>query len=255
MSSSEPDFPPLLTGFGIDAGEDPFLAACRGAAAGTYGAGDFLWSRAEDRVAVALVLEPEVERGRAREMLFVAMVACADAVGVSAPPEFSFTWQWPATLRANGATVGRVRYGEAEGENGSDIPDWIVVGLEFTLTDLEERDLEPGETPDRTTFAEEGAGDFEAVTAISSLSRHWLTWIHRWDTDGFAPVHEAWLFRADGYQEKVTLEFADGRLEGTFLGLDEVGNLLLKPLEAEGDGVRVLQLADYLAGGSNAWER
>lgn len=247
MSLPEPSFPPMLSGHGIDAGADPFDVACLGAACGDYGAGDLLWSRAADKVAVALVLEPEVDRGRAREMLFVAMVACADAVGANVPPEFAFTWRWPATLCANGASVGRARYGEAAEGGESEIPAWIVVGLEFTLFDVDEHALEPGEMPDRTTFAEEGAADFDAVQALSSLSRHWLTWIHRWDADGFAPVHEAWLFRADGYREKAAFDTAEGRVEGTFLGLDEAGNLLLK---ADGGNVRALPLRESLSASS-----
>ncbi|MBA5776619.1 hypothetical protein H2509_05710 [Stappia sp. F7233] len=243
MTPVEPSFPPLLTGIAVDAGTDAFAAACEGARRGELGAGDFVWSRAIDRISVALVLEPDVDRRRAREMLFVAMVALADAIGANTPPEFAFTWLWPATLRANGAAVGQMRYQEAPAASDDATPDWLAVGIEIRLFDVTAPEGEPGERPDRTTLAEEGAGDLEAGEMISSLARHWLTWIHRWETDGIRPVHEAWLFRADGYGKEVALPSLHGEAKGIFLGLDEAGNLLLK---AEG-GVRLLSLAEHLA--------
>lgn len=240
---NEPSFPPLLSGHGVDAGEDPFERACAGARDGEYGAGDLIWSRALDRIAMALVLEPDVDRQRSREMIFTAMVACADAVGANIPPEIGFTWLWPTTLRANGARVGEVRYCEAETDAEDGAPEWIVVGLEIVLFDATPREVEPGETPDRTTLFDEGAGDIEADELVSSIARHWTTWIHRWDSDGFEPVHEAWLFRADGHKETVSLKTVEGQAEGVFLGIDEAGNLLLK---AEGGAVRALSLSEEL---------
>lgn len=247
MLPTEPSFPPLMTGIAVDAGIDAFAAACEGAQAGEFGAGDFLWSRAIDRISVALVLEPDVERARAREMLFVAMVALADAIGANTPPEFAFTWMWPGTLRANGAAVGQMKFAEAAEDGDGAVPRWIVVGLSVRLFDTTAPDFEPGQMPDRTTLAEEGAGELDVSDMISSLSRHWLTWINRWESDGFRPVHDAWLYRADGYQQTATFPTANGEVTGTFLGLDEEGNLLLKlPPPADGE-VRVLSLAEQLA--------
>ncbi|NRG18365.1 hypothetical protein HPQ64_11755 [Rhizobiales bacterium] len=240
---NEPSFPPLLTGHAVDADDDPFERACAGAGAAEFGAGDLVWSRALDRIAMALVMEPDVDRQRSREMIFVAMVACADAVGANIPPEIGFTWLWPTTLRANGARVGQVRYAEAESEAEDGAPEWIVVGIEIILFDAKPRDVEPGQTPERTTLFDEGTGEIEAHELISSIARHWTTWIHRWDGDGFAPVHENWLFRADGHKETVSLETREGEVTGVFLGIDEAGNLLLKE---EAGSTRALSLAGEL---------
>ncbi len=242
---SDPVFPPLLAGHAVDAGVDPFAQAVAGAREGRLGAGDFVWSRAEDVIAFALVLEPEVPRIRCREMLFLTIVAAGDAIGAISPPHLALTWKWPAEIRANGAAVGRARYVESDEEDENGSPAWLVVGIELVLRQAVS-DREPGETPDRTALWEEGAGDLDRTLALEALSRHLLTWLTVWEADGFRPVGDAWLFRADGYRGSISVQSAAGPLNGTFLGLDDGGGLLLRMDEDEERPVRVLKLEDHI---------
>lgn len=228
MGLPDPVFPPLLAGHPVAAEAAPFGLAIAGAKAGDFGAGDLLWSRAVERIELALVLEPEVGADRVNEMLFLAMVATTDAIGALIPPEIGLTYLWPATVRANGAAIGRVRLAQSEELDESGAPAWLVVGISLQLAPLT-GPLEPGETPHLTSLADEGAGELDRSQAIESLSRHLLTWIHTWDVDGFGPVLENWLFRADGYREQIVLETGQGPRSGLFVGLDERGNLLMKP--------------------------
>jgi len=46
--------------------------------------------------------------------------------------------------------------------------------------------------------------------------------------DGFAPAHQVWLGRAHDREQEVTIDCAGESLTGTFVGLDECGNLLLR---------------------------
>lgn len=240
----EPVFPPLLKGHRLDGGDHPFEAAVAGAEAGHYSAGDLLWSSDPAHVRIALVLEPEVEPARGVEMLFLAMVAATDAIGALIPPEIALTYEWPAVLRANGARVGRARLRQATdvGEDGA--PLWLVVGIEVRLAPVDGA-MEPGEMPHLTSLADEGGAELEHRLAIESLSRHLLTWIHSWDVDGFAPVLDNWLFRADGYREEIVVPGPEGEQRGVFLGIDETGGLLLKP--ADGVSAVALSLGEHLA--------
>jgi len=240
----DPSFPPLLTSRPVVPPIDPMEAAVEAANRGEAEAGDLFWSCDTTEISCAVVLEPDVSRPRAQEMLFVAMTAMADAVGALCPPELAITWRWPHAVYANGARLGQARMivSEDDDENGS--PLWMAVALRLALTPTDA--AEPGKTPDRTTLWDEGAVELEAVPALESLSRHFLTWVHRWEVDGFKPVHEAWLFRCDGYREEVAVATADGDLQGTFTGLDESGNLLLRE-GGEGATVRILNVADHLS--------
>ncbi|MBC2859274.1 biotin/lipoate--protein ligase family protein [Stappia sp. 28M-7] len=240
----EPVFPPLLKGHRLDGGAHPFEAAVAGAASRHYSAGDLLWSSDPAHVRIALVLEPDVEPARGIEMLFLAMVATTDAMGALIPPEVALTYEWPAVLRANGARVGRARFAQAQetGEDGA--PLWLVVGIELRLAPVDGA-MEPGEMPHLTSLVDEGAADLGHRLAVESLSRHMLTWIHSWDIDGFAPVLDNWLFRADGYKQEIVVPGPKGERRGTFLGIDEAGSLLLKP--ADGGSAVALALDEHLA--------
>lgn len=239
----DPSFPPLLTGHPVLPPMDPFQAAVDTAERGEAEAGDLFWSCDPEEISYAIVLEPDVARTQAQEMLFVAMNAMADAIGAISPPELGITWTWPSVVQANGARVGLAQMALSKGDDENGAPDWMVVGIRLALKPNET--VEPGKTPDRTTLWDEGAVEIDTVTALESLSRHFLTWVHRWEGDGFRPVHEAWLFRCDGYRKAVKVKTDGGALTGTFAGLDESGNLLLKR-DGDAPQIDVLQAADHL---------
>lgn len=241
----DPSFPPLLTGHPVLPPLDPFKAARTAALAGSAGAGDLFWSCSTETVSFAVVLEPEVSTDRSVEMLFVVMVAVADAIGALGPPELAITWRWPDQIRANKARIGRARMARSVTVDEDGAPDWLVIGVDLALMPQAGR-VEPGHELDITTLWDEGGGDIEAMPALESLSRHFLTWIHKWDSEGFRPVHDAWLFRADNYRDEITVEAGGRELTGTFIGLDEAGNLLLKSGEGDDGRVVPLSLAEHM---------
>ncbi|MBO6758851.1 MAG: hypothetical protein JJ902_21150 [Roseibium sp.] len=243
------DLPPLLSGHSVVPPMEPVGAAEAALRDGKAEAGDVFWSCDTDRIAVTVVLEPEVSRPRTQEMLFALMVAAADAVGALGPPELAFTWRWPNLFYANGARVGTAHLRASAGENEEGAPDWLLVGLDLQLKP--HPSVEPGSAPDRTSLWDEGAVDLDTTQMIASLSRHFLTWLHRWESDGFRPIHEAWLFRCDGYKQDVTIDApgSGARLTGRFLGLSETGDLVVKPVAPQDGEARSLPLLDHLAAG------
>lgn len=240
-----PQLPPLLTGHPVEAGSSVFERARQGARDGLFRAGDFLWSRDRERVAFTLVLEPEIDPEHCAQMLFLAMVAAVDAIGARLPPEIALTHRWPNILLANGAVVGEGRVAWSETGDANGTPDWMIVGLFVRLAPIG-GELEPGQTPELTSLFDEGAGGLDSTQALESISRHLLTWLNRWEHDGFSHVVEAWLYRADGYLGTMAVDTGAGRSSGRFLGLDECGNLLLKQEGPEG-GTRAVMLDTALA--------
>lgn len=240
MHLPDPSFPPLLTGHSVSAPQTPLGEALAGLAQGRFGAGDVIWSRNTQRCALACIFEPDVGRERAAEMLPLAVVALGDALGALVPPELPITWRWPATIRADGARVGEINMLLAsDGDDG--FPEYLVIDLWLALR--ERADSEPGNDLENTTLFEEGCTDLDRTRLVESFSRHLLTWLHRWETEGFAPVHEAYLFRADGYKSQIALDHGGETVRGEFGGLDEHGNLLLR----NDEGTRLLNLLDSSA--------
>ena len=235
MDLADPTFPPLLNGIPVDRHGDPFAEARAKAVGGEAAAGDSFWSRDAGRCRVAIVLEPEVEAGRALQMLFAAMVALGDALGAIAAPEIGIYYRWPGGIMINGARVGGVSVALPEDTGGADVPDWMVVAVTLQIHGNAE-DLNPGLDPDNTSLYEEGGMDVTRTDLIESFCRHFLTWVNEWENEGFKGIHENWVGRFRALDEEVDLEHAGERHKGTFVGLDDLGNLLYRPDEGEGSG-------------------
>lgn len=223
--------PPLLAARPLPPGADPLAEACAGAAAGRFGAGDFLWAEPAGRLSAALVLEPEVGRARCPEMLYLAMVAFGDALGALAPPEVAVTHSWPSVLRVNGGRAGRADLVAGPG----DPPDWLVLGLDLALLPGPETDTDPGADPDRTDLWNEGCAEVAPRELLEAFARHLVAAIHGWDEDGFGPVHTRWWGRRDGAAPMAL----PGHPAPT--GLDEHGNALWQ------DAAGTARLTDTLA--------
>lgn len=241
MHLNDPSFPPLFNGHGVRAPVRPFADAVKGAGEGRYGAGDIIWARNARVMDIAVVLEPEVGRERSYEILCVAAIAVSDALGAIAPPEIAITWNWPNIIRANKARVGALRLEISPEDDDEGAPLWLVVGVELVISpDMSEP--EPGLYVDRTTLYDEGCAELDRTMVMESWSRHFLTWINTWSEEGFKPIHEAYLFRANGYREEIQMDWGGEALTGTFIGLDDNGHLLLKTEQS----VRQLRMDEAL---------
>lgn len=241
-SENQPVFPPLLAGHDVPPGVTSHSVAVAQACADKAGAGDLYWSRSEDRLSMAIVLEPDVPLDRATQMHHTLLVAFGDAFGAIAPPEIAVHYRWPGDILVNGAKAGEVTTFVPEGCLSTDVPKWLVVALDVAITlDLSVPD--PGERMDATTLHEEGAGDVERTMLLESVSRHFLTWIDTWTHDGFKPVHENWTGRMAGDGKEVQVDHAGSTLVGRMTGMDEDGNLLFTTGEGE---TRDLPLLDVI---------
>ncbi len=217
----DPTFPPLLNGSSLEAGEHPMDWAKAGAAKGELTAGDLIWSKDTANLRFALVLEPEVNRMRCHEMLFVAMVALGDAVGALIPAVIGIHYQWPGTILMNNGRVGFADI-QLSDEETEGVPEWMVLYLELNvIPDI--TNPNPGEEVDITTMWEEGCSDITRNELLESIARHILAMIHTWSEDGFSQLHSQWMGRL--YEEK---KLAPGvGKSAKFLGLDENGNALI----------------------------
>lgn len=226
MHDADPEFPPRLTGHDVRGGVCPFLSACEGAAAGRYGAGDVIWSRATQRADFAIVLEPEVALERAVEMLALLMVAAGDCIGALAPPQVGSSFRWPGDLLVNGASAGRLRIAGPPGPAEA-VPNWLVIGA-YLRMHRAPGDPEPGHQPDMTWIGEEGCGALTRSHLIASLCRHFLTWLLTWESEGFGPVHASWWSRAEDRNQDIEISLNGQSYAGRALGLDDHGGLLMK---------------------------
>ncbi|MCB1433250.1 MAG: hypothetical protein KDK75_12460 [Alphaproteobacteria bacterium] len=247
MSLPDPVFPPLLSGHAVDAESSAFAEARAGVEVGRYGAGDLLWSRREDQLDCALVLEPDVVLEQAIQMAPLVMVAIGDALGAIGPPNLAIMYRWPFDIFANGGHVGEVCLGLPAGAQAGSVPAHLIVGVRMSIF-RRAGDAEPGHDVARTMLHEEGAGDLDRTQLLETLSRHTLSWIDRWESEGFEPLGELWLLRAADRGGTVSAIIGGGKVAGQFAGLDSAGSLLLDTAE----GQLTVPLTDAVLAGHKA---
>ena len=216
MQSLDPTFPPLLTGEEAPQGTDPFDKAVAAALTGCD-AGLLVWSRRADAMSAAVVFAPECPLDRAIGISFAVSLGLVDSLGALAPPEVAVHHVWPKGFKVNGADCGTLR-AAASTENPSEEPDWLVIGIEMPFLPTGDG----GEDPTRTCLFNEGCAEITPPQLLESWSRHMLVWVNRWLNEGLAPLHAAWRERAWEMGE----DLPDGL--GTFVGLDELGGMLVK---------------------------
>lgn len=244
MHVEDPQFPPLLTGHGVKAPSSAFDVARQGAASGGFSAADLVWARNTSRIELALVLEPEVPRTVALQMVPLFELAVIEAVGALMPPRTSVLLRWPLELLVNAGVVGRFRFAAAS-SRGNEVPDWLVVGVEIDLKG-EGRSGEPGETRDYTSLADEGSGESTRSDFLEVISAYALSWINSWQDSGQAAFAESWVGRVEGHEYPAPLMLdgvSDARIVGRVLGLDDELRLLVKIAEHD---VRALEIEALL---------
>ena len=229
-TGAEPRFPPLLTGEEAPAGADPFDKAVASALIGCD-PGLLVWARRADAMSAALVLAPEEPLGRAISIAFAPAIGFVDALGALGPPEVAIHHVWPRFFKVNGADCGALRVAASTRDPDAE-PDWLVIGIDSPFLP----EGEGGEDPTRTCLFHEGCGEVTPMELLESWSRHTLVWINRWLEDGLAPLHAAWRERAWEMGEPLPGD------QGTFMGLDEKGGMLVK----QGETTTIRPLTEML---------
>lgn len=215
MDTAAPLFPPLITGAQVDI--DPFVAAIDLAREGTPG-GTLTFRDKDGTLSAAIVLTPELPLRQAMGVVLALQVAVVDALGASGPPELAVEVHWPDRMTLNGAG-GPVWRFAASTTDPDDEPLWLIGAVDLPCAPVSDS---PGDTPGRTTLADEGYWPIDTTALLESLSRHMLVWINRFVDEGLAPVAATWCAKCPDIGGPVTAPVA-----GRMLGLDEMGGLLV----------------------------
>lgn len=187
----ELDLPPLYRLVSLREVGDAFIHAK--AVAAEEGAGTLVWVGRFDLVEFAVVLEPEEPLRTARRTFYAGMAALADALAVHAPPEKPIHFEWPDAIRVDGGLVGGGRLAWPEAAREDDVPPWLVFGAMIRTVSMDQG--EPGLHPLSSALEEEGFSDVESARIVESFSRHLMTAVDAWQSDGFGAVARDYLSR------------------------------------------------------------
>ena len=171
---------------------------------------------------MSLILRPDCPVAEAAQLGFVAALGVGDGVGSAAPPMIEVHFKWPNDVLFNGRKGSGILL---ESKISASVGlDWLVLGIGVNLSSYPENTSFPA-----TSLAFEGAPpDLQVEQLLEAISRHLLSWVHRWRDEGFAPIRQAWLRHAKGIGEELEVRLSNERLRGTFRELDESGALVLE---------------------------
>lgn len=179
------------------------------------------WESPAGNLYLSLLLRPPGPPALAATLSFLSAVAVIETLELaeaSIGPRLSA--KWPNDVLAGGAKVAGILLESRTDADGGLA--WVTVGIGVNLLHY------PPDTPyQATALAAHGVAVAPEDFAPWLLARFGF-WYDRWVAEGFGPVREAWLQRAQGLGQPVVVRLPDGDLHGRFAALDAGGALLLE---------------------------
>ena len=236
-----PNLPPAYRLAALDEVDSTNEEARRRAVAGA-GSGTLIWARRQTRgrgrhgrtwvsppgnLYCSLLLRPECPPAEAAKLGFVAALAVGEAVAGFLPERVRVGFKWPNDVLIEGRKVAGILLESASAGDAA-VP-WLVIGVGVNVASR------PARTDyAATSLAAEGT-QVEVPAVLAAYVRRLDAWLGLWRVQGFAPVREAWLARAERLGSPLEVRLPGEILTGTFAELDMSGALIL----ATADGSRV----------------
>ncbi|MEE9250220.1 MAG: biotin--[acetyl-CoA-carboxylase] ligase [Alphaproteobacteria bacterium] len=178
------------------------------------------WASPHGNLYLSLVLRPDCPVATAGQLNFVAALGIGEALAALVPQCSALHYKWPNDVLLDVRKVAGVLL-ESSG-SGKDRFDWLVLGVGVNL-----RSFPEGTDYPATCLEAEGAEAISVASMLASFCEAFLSWLERWEREGFAPVRAKWLERATALGERIEVRLDAETLAGTFAGLDESGALIL----------------------------
>jgi biotin-(acetyl-CoA carboxylase) ligase len=189
-SAAELNLPPPFRSVALREAGDAFLHAAR--VAETAGAGTFVHVGRFDLAEFAVVLEPELSLREARRTIYAGLVAMADALAASAPPEKSIAFTWPDCIYVDRGLIGGARLAWPKEDREDAPPRWLVFGA--TVRTAHSDDVTPGLRPCSTSLDAEGF-DTGSTRLFEDFARHFMAVLDTWQQHGFSDIARRYLQR------------------------------------------------------------
>jgi BirA family biotin operon repressor/biotin-[acetyl-CoA-carboxylase] ligase len=171
------------------------------------------WVSPPGNLYISVVLRLEVPPGRLPDLSFVTALAVADTVDALLPKSVRAMLKWPNDVLVRGAKIAGILLEQAG--------DATVIGIGLDV--LRAPDAKGWLTTSIAASGGIASVDGARDILLSRLS-HYLT---SWQTQGFAPIRDAWLERAHPIGATLRVTVQGEGMEGAFGGLDDAGALLL----------------------------
>jgi len=193
------------------------------------------WESPEGNLYVSVLLRPDCELQQAGQYGLIAALAICDTIK-SLLPNAEVMLKWPNDVLVSGKKISGILLESSLSKTGR--VEWLVIGIGLNVEHHPDNALYPA-----TSLRAEGLTPPPLPQILDRLLERISAWVNTFIKQGFKPVHEAWL--AAAAKGKTTIRLGDRTIEGTFDGLDDSGNLILKLA----DGTKqIITAGDVMAG-------
>lgn len=195
------------------------------------------WDSPPGNLYCSMLLRPSCSARAAANLSFAAALAVCDSVAPLLPGSVEIGFKWPNDVLLDGKKVAGVLL---ESEIKGDAVAWLIVGAGVNVARF----------PEHTEFPATSLAAAGCRASVRDVMEPYLDslrlWYTRWRDDGFAPLREAWLARAQGLGETAEVRLGEERVRGRFLDIDSDGALQLETAE----GLRAITAGDVFFPGA-----
>ncbi|WP_142847033.1 biotin--[acetyl-CoA-carboxylase] ligase [Telmatospirillum sp. J64-1] len=185
------------------------------------------WVSPRGNLHCSLLLQPGRPLAEAAQLSFAAGLSLAEALeGLC--PGVRFQCKWPNDVLCEGRKIAGMLL-ETVGQG-----DHLILGLGVDVVAAPDPALYPA------ISLREAGSEVSAEEVLSAFVARFSHWFTLWQSQGFAPLREAWLAKAKGLGEEVVVRLDKESVTGIFAGLDSAGGLML---DVANNGGRRLILA------------
>lgn len=181
------------------------------------------WVSADGNLFMTVLLSPTASLDKCPQLSFVAALAVADALEGVVPDPSRLHCKWPNDVLVNGKKIAGILLESFTTKELMGDRQWIAVGIGVNVDSYPEHVLFPA-----TSLVESGVELISAKIVLSRLVHHFIARYDEWDTSGFAAIRKAWQAKAYQINQPVEVIVGEDRISGTFTGIDDGGQLLIK---------------------------
>lgn len=179
-----------------------------------------IWTSEPGNLYSSLMLRDPIDEARLGELPLVVALAVHDAVASALPPfaRADLTLKWPNDILYAGAKLCGILI-EAAGTPEGRV---VVAGIGVNCAH------HPDVALYRATDLAEAGYPTEPEAMFALLAAAMARRLAEWQAGDFAFLRDAWLARAQGIGEAITVRLPAREVTGVFAGLDADGRLLLR---------------------------
>ena len=179
------------------------------------------WVSETGNLFCTVILPVTVSVAEAAKLSFVAALAGAGVVEHFAPAA-EVKVKWPNDVLLRDSKVMGILL-ESQGTSSEDENTVLTIGMGLNLVSY----------PDNveniaTSIRSQGFEAPSSEDALNKLATDFQHWLEMWETNGFAPIRQAWLAKAKGVGQDIRVRLPQETLYGVFEDLDESGALILR---------------------------